>query len=48
MDRSKNFRFGMLIIGTKAKYFDLVQKCSYREQIVSVLAKKFWDKSKAI
>jgi hypothetical protein len=38
MDRSKNFRFGMLIIGTKAKHFDLVQKCSYRKQIVSVLA----------
>jgi hypothetical protein len=38
MDRSKNFRFGMLIIGTKAKHFDLVQKYSYRKQIVLVLA----------
>ncbi len=28
----------MLIIGTKAKHFDLVQKYSYRKQIVSVLA----------
>jgi hypothetical protein len=46
MDRSKNFRFGMLIIGTKAKHFDLVQKCSYRKQIVSVLAQKFWYEAK--
>ena len=42
MDRSKNFKFGMLIIGTKAKHFDLVQKCSYRKQIVSVSAQNFW------
>ena len=40
MDRSKNFRFGMLIIGTEAKHFDLVQKCSYRKQIVL-----FWPKN---
>jgi hypothetical protein len=36
----------MLIIGTKAKHFDLVQKYSYRKQIVSVLAQKFWYEAK--
>jgi hypothetical protein len=46
MDRSKNFRFSMLIIGTKAKHFDLVQICSYRKQIASILALKFWYKAK--
>jgi hypothetical protein len=46
IDRSKNFRFGLLIIGTKAKHFDLVQKCSYCKQIVSVFAQKFWYEAK--
>jgi hypothetical protein len=36
----------LLIIGTKAKHLDLVQKCSYRKQIVSVLAQKFWYEAK--
>jgi hypothetical protein len=36
----------LLIIGTKAKHFDLVQKCSYSKQIVSVLAQKFWYEAK--
>ena len=40
MDRSKNFRSGMLIIGTKAKHFDLVQKCSNRKQILSLFFPK--------
>jgi hypothetical protein len=46
IDRSNNFRFGLLFIGTKAKHFDLVQKCSYCKQIVFILAQKFWDKAK--
>jgi hypothetical protein len=45
-EKRKNFRFGLLIIGTKAKHFDLVQKCSYRKPINSVLAQKFWYKAK--
>jgi hypothetical protein len=36
----------LLFIGTKAKHFDLVQKCSYRKQIVSALAQKFWFEAK--
>jgi hypothetical protein len=46
IDRSKNFRFGMLIIGTKAKHINLVRKYSYRKQIVFVLAQKFWHEAK--
>ncbi len=45
-NESKTFWFGSIIIGTKAKHFDLVQKDFYCKQIVSVLAQKFWDKAK--
>ncbi len=45
-NESKTFLFGQIIIGTKAKHFDLVQKDFYCKQIVSVLAQKFWDKAK--
>ena len=46
IDQSKRFWFGSLIIGTKGKHFDLVKKKFSRKQIVSVLAKKFWDGTK--
>ena len=39
LGQSKAIWFGLLIIRTKAKHFDLVQKCSYRKQIVSVWPK---------
>ncbi len=46
-NKIKTFYFGPLI-GTKAKHFDLVQNIFYCQQIVSVLAQKFWDKAKTI
>jgi hypothetical protein len=45
-NESKTFWFGLLIIGTKAKHIDLVLKFVYCEQIVSVLAQKFWNEAK--
>jgi hypothetical protein len=45
-NESKTFWFGPLTIGTKAKHIDLVQKFFYCEQIVSLLAQKFWDEAK--
>jgi hypothetical protein len=34
IDRSKNFRFGLLFIGTKAKHFDLVQRFRFGPKIL--------------
>jgi hypothetical protein len=36
----------MLIMGTKAKHLIWSKKFSYRKQIVSVLAQKFWYEAK--
>jgi hypothetical protein len=45
-NESKTFWFSPLTVGTKAKHIDLVQKNFLCEQIVSVLAQKFWDEAK--
>jgi hypothetical protein len=45
-NESKTFCFGPLTIGTKAKHIDFVQGIFDCEQIVSVLAQKFWDEAK--
>ncbi len=45
-NESKTFWYGLLIIGTKAKFFDLVQNFCYCKQIVFILAYKFWDEAK--
>jgi hypothetical protein len=47
-NKSKTFWFGPLTIGTKAKHIDLFQKNFHCEQIVSVLAQKFWDEAKQL
>jgi hypothetical protein len=47
-NESKTFWFGPLTIGTKAKYIDLFPKKFYCEQIVFVLAQKFWDEAKQL
>ncbi len=48
LDRSKTFWFGRLIIGTKAKRFDLVLLLSERKQIVLIWSSYFRNESKTI
>jgi hypothetical protein len=45
-ERKQNILVWSATIGTKAKHIDLVQRIFYCEQIVSVLAQKFWDEAK--
>ncbi len=44
-NESKSFWFGQLKIGMEADRFDLVQIFYYQEQIVSILAQRFWDEA---
>ncbi len=45
-NESKTFWFGRLKIGTEADHFVLVQILFYQEQIVFILAQRFWDEAK--